>query len=154
MGSPPRQATAPRLDGGELTDSQGQAGIAKDRDPCHVRRDLLEQFHLFPAQTIFLSGKPCGVTARPCQARDIAGADGVRDRGKHDRQNAGNLLYRRETRAVGREHDVRGERNKIGRISAIAVHFARDEAIIDLHVPTNRPTQFLQPLYEGRHASD
>src|SRR5215470_19171541 len=133
-------------DGGELTDSQGQGGIAKDRDPRHVRRDLLEQFQPFPAQTIFLSGKTRGVAPRPRQARDVTGTDGVGDRSKHDRQSAGGLLYRREAWAVGSEDNVRRERNQIGRISAIAFNFACHPAIIDLHVLANRPTQFLQPL--------
>jgi hypothetical protein len=33
-------------------------------------------------------------------------------------------------------------------------NFASDMAIIDLQVPTDRPTQLLHPLYEGCHARE
>ena len=67
------------LNGGELAGPGGCAGFAKDRRSFHAGRDLLEQLQLFPARAVLEQGKSGHVAARPCQALDIAGADGVGD---------------------------------------------------------------------------
>ena len=55
------------------------AGSRKDRRSRHAGRDLLEQLQPFSAHAVFELGKAGGVAARPCQARDEAGADRVDD---------------------------------------------------------------------------
>src|SRR5262249_22723325 len=81
-----------RLDGGELTDASGNGGIPKTRRARHARRDFLEQFEPFRADSVFEGGEPGGIAARPRQATDQARADRVDDATKHDRHCAGRLL--------------------------------------------------------------
>ena len=54
-----------RLDDSELADPGSYGWITKDRRSRHTRRDFLEQFQPFPAQTVFEHHKAGGVAARP-----------------------------------------------------------------------------------------
>ena len=53
------------LNGSKFTDAGEFARIANDRYTRDVRRDLLEEFQPFPADTVFKQQEAGRVTARP-----------------------------------------------------------------------------------------
>ena len=53
------------LDRAELADAGGYCRIAKDCHPFYLRRDLLEELHPLPAQTVFEIHKASGIAAWP-----------------------------------------------------------------------------------------
>jgi len=56
----------------------------ENRRSFHAGRNLLQQLQPFPADTVFKQHEAGGVAARLHQARDVAGANRVRDRHEHD----------------------------------------------------------------------
>src|SRR6516225_1033676 len=67
------------LDDGELTDTGGYGGVAKDSCSRRLRRDLFKQCRPFSAQAVFEYHESSRVAARPRQALDIAGTDRIRN---------------------------------------------------------------------------
>src|SRR5262245_31019781 len=76
------------LECGQLTDSDGCEGIAKDSGPGYAGGNLLEQFQPFHAHAVFESGKAGGVATRPRQTCDQSGTDRIDEPREHDRHIA------------------------------------------------------------------
>jgi hypothetical protein len=138
------------LDSGELTYPGRIGGIPNNGCSHHVRRDLLEKFRPFTAQTIFEIHKASGLTAWPGERIDQAGADRIYDVHEHDRQGAGSMLQRRHAQGAAGQKDVRRERDQFPCVSAIAVGIIFAPADVELHIAALAPTQLLQALLERR----
>jgi hypothetical protein len=65
------------LNGAELGGSEGNSEIADDSRPRHLRRDLLEQFQPFAAETVLKNHEAGSVAARPGESIDKACADRI-----------------------------------------------------------------------------
>ena len=132
---------------GELADSGGYSGIAKDRRPGYARRNLLEQLQPFRAQTVFELHKAGGVAARPRQTIDDAGADWIRSEHEHDRYGA-SCLKQPLHGPASRKYDVRREGGQFRRMVGNAVGIARAPAILDPHILPISPAHLLERLQE------
>src|SRR5215831_21224645 len=73
------------LDGTPLAHASGYGGIANNCCSRHAWRDLLEQFQPLASYTEFVRRESGDVAARPCEAIDKSGADGVWDVREYDR---------------------------------------------------------------------
>ena len=142
-----------RLDGGELTDASGNGGIPQNRRARHARRDFLEQFEPFRADSVFEGGEPGGIAARPRQATNQARANRVDDATKHDRHCAGRLLHCGHVIAGIGNDNVRRKRHQFHRMSAANVDTARGPADVKARIAAVGPAQFRQPLDESGELS-
>ena len=140
------------LDGAELADPARIGGIAKNSSSFHARRDLLEQFQPFPAQTVFESHEAGYVAARLGQAVDKAGADRISNVHEHDRHAPARLLQRRHAQGAADQDHVWRPRDQFRRVFALAVNIILAPANVDARVAADSPARFLQPLHERRKA--
>ena len=138
---------------GELRNAGGDGGIAQHRRTLQPGRDLLEQFQPFSAHAIFEQGKSGGVASRPRQACDEAGADGIADTHEHDGHLARRLQQRRQRRGPIDHDGIRRQRDQLGRAPAQEFAVARTDAVLDPDVAPHDPSQLLQTLMKGCHAS-
>src|SRR5262245_50874216 len=67
---------------------------------------------------------------------------------ENDRNGAGRLQQRPQSRAASGQDDVRCERDQFRSVSANAITIARTPAVVDPHVAANAPAQLLQPVRE------
>src|SRR5262245_61552107 len=67
---------------------------------------------------------------------------------EYDRNGAGRLQQRPQSRAASGQDDIRCERDQFRSVSANAITIARTPAVVDPHVATNAPAQLLQPVRE------
>jgi hypothetical protein len=65
--------------------------LSAGRNSRHSWSDLLKELRPFPGHTIFELHKAGGITARPRQASNQAGANWIGDNYKHDRHGTGHL---------------------------------------------------------------
>jgi hypothetical protein len=141
------------LDGTKLTDSGRIGGISEDSHSRYARRDLLEEFQPFPAQTVFEIHKAGGVAARSGQGIDHASTDRIGDLHEHDRQGAGDVLQRRYARGATSQDYVRRKRDQFRCVFAIEIDIVRAPARVDSHIAAVAPAQLLQDLLERCDAS-
>src|SRR3954447_9298668 len=95
-----------RLYDGKLADPSGYGWVPKNRGPLHVWRNLLEQFHPFPAQTIFELNEAGDIAARPSHALHKSGANRVGNAYEYDRDRACRLQQRRHGNITRSKDDV------------------------------------------------
>jgi hypothetical protein len=81
-------------------------GRAQYRSSFHAWGNLLEHFQPFRADAVFKRRKAGDVTAWLRQARDEAGANGVRDCRKHDRYPGSRPLRRPQGYAAGDKNHI------------------------------------------------
>jgi hypothetical protein len=92
------------------------------------------------AHSVFEHREPSRVAARPCQARDEAGADRVDHNDEQDRHGSGRLQQRcHGCGAAASDEDVGRERRQFGRVPAKVVGIGRGPARVDPHLATVDP---------------
>ena len=133
------------LDSGELRDASGVARVLKDCHAGNAGGDVFEQFQPFRAHAEFGREKTGGVTTRPRQAIDEAGADRVEDRHEHDRHGTGRQLQLRNDRVARGKDEVWGERDELRRVSTNPVGIARDPSVVDPHIAAIGPSLCCSP---------
>jgi hypothetical protein len=141
------------LNRAELANRGRYGNISQDRRSRHAGRDLFEQFQPFSADREFERSKAGGVSARPCQAIDEAGADRIGDLHEHDRHGARLLQQRPRGCTADREDDVGRERSQFRGVSTNALGVARSPAQVDANVAPVGPAQLTQRLGKRQQAS-
>src|SRR6516165_7610440 len=129
-------------------ESRSCTWIAKDGYSGQRRQEFLEQLQPFSADRRFEVCKAGRIAARSRQTRDKAGALGIGDSDKHDRDGANLLLDRLQYRSADSDDDIRSHSGEVHRVRShpLAVACA---TIIDAKIAALAPSQLLQPLFEG-----
>src|SRR5262245_3885896 len=136
------------LNDGELADAGSQRRISQHCGARDARGDLLQQLRPFRTETVFELHKAGDVAARPCQARDQAGADRIGGSRKHNWHGSGCLQQRLHRRCAAGHDDVGRERHQFRRTLAKIVRLDAGPVGLDAQVATFTPSQLLQALHQ------
>src|SRR3954469_17159650 len=134
------------LDDRELADAGNTRGIAKNRYPRHIRRNLLQQLQPFPGETVFELRKAGNVCTWMGHAFDQTGTNRVDDLQANDRNGRGRPRYRGGDDAAFSYDHVRRQSDEFRDVSADQLRFGFGRPIIELNVGALDPSQILQRL--------
>jgi hypothetical protein len=84
-------------------------------------------------------------------AQFCAGIDRINHPDEHDRHDLSGPLQRQHGRGGRRQNDIWRASDQFCRVSAIEGVVARAPADVDPRIAALHPTQFFQPVPEGRH---
>src|SRR5262245_61697995 len=136
------------LNDGELADPGSQRRISQHCGARDAWGDLLQQLRPFRTETVLELHKAGDVAARPCQARDQAGADRIGGTRKHNRHGSGCLQQRLHRRCAAGHDDVGRKRHQFRRTLAKIVRLDGGPVGLDAQVATFTPSQLLQALHQ------
>src|SRR5262245_27401312 len=136
------------LNDGELADPGSQRRISQHCGARDAWGDLLQQLRPFRTETVLELHKAGDVAARPCQARDQAGADRIGGTCKHNRHGSGCLQQRLHRRCAAGHDDVGRERHQFRRTLAKIVRLDGGPVGLDAQVATFTPSQLLKALHQ------
>src|SRR5262245_27412000 len=138
---PPRTGLAVRtVCSGHCGMVVARSGELRDhRHARRLRRNLFEQLQPFWRHAVFKPEEPGDVAARPSQAINEAGADGVGEVYEHDRHRPGRLQQDGHGLRAGDQDDLRCERDQFRCRGANAFCIAAAPAVINYHVAPDGP---------------
>jgi hypothetical protein len=125
--------------------------VREDGHTVDIGDGLLEQFQLFGDDfQAGAAGHPCDVPARPREARDEPGANGIANTNHDDRDRLGGILGCRHSLRPRRYDDVHLEPDQLGRKIRQPVEPTLSESIVDDNILALNPPELAQPLPERR----